>query len=111
MVGKANRIVKRSLRDAEVSADRDNGRSGESKGELLLYSDSARIGNYTLTHTTSKILGVDDLAVLFNCSAEKIKRLARKKELPAFKFGKTWFVRERDLEAYIARRAEPKLDR
>lgn len=113
MVGTANRVVKRNLRDAEVSADRDNGstrRSDESKGELPHYSDSARIGNETLPHTTSKILGVDDLAVFFNCSAEKIRRLARSGELPAFKFGKTWFIREQDLEAYMTRAARSKRD-
>jgi excisionase family DNA binding protein len=50
-----------------------------------------------------RLLGVDELAILFRCSTEKIKRLARAGELPAFKFGKSWFVREQDLERYIDR--------
>ena len=53
--------------------------------------------------TLGRVLGVDELAVFFGCSTEKIKRRARTGELPAFKFGKSWFVRERDLEAYIQR--------
>ena len=49
------------------------------------------------------VLGVDELANLFRCSTEKVKRLARSGKLPAFKVGKSWFVRERDLELYIDR--------
>ena len=43
------------------------------------------------------VLDVHDLARIFNCSAEKIKRMARRGELPAFKFGKIWYVRPNDL--------------
>jgi len=57
----------------------------------------------------SRILGVDELAVYFNCSAAKIKRRARAGELPAFKFGKSWFVREDDLELYIQQMLESNL--
>jgi excisionase family DNA binding protein len=48
-----------------------------------------------------RILGVDELAILFRCSTEKVKRLARAREIPAFKIGKSWFVREQDLERHI----------
>jgi excisionase family DNA binding protein len=58
-----------------------------------------------------KVYGVDELAVFFNCSTEKIKRRARAGELPAFKFGKSWFVRERDLAAYIQLAVEANLPR
>lgn len=47
------------------------------------------------------VLDVHDLARIFNCSAEKIKRMARRGELPAFKFGKIWFVRSNDLERFL----------
>ncbi len=52
------------------------------------------------------VLDVHDLAEIFNCSAEKIKRMARKGELPAFKFGKSWFVRPHDLERFLANAVE-----
>ncbi len=48
------------------------------------------------------VLDVHDLARIFNCSAEKIKRMARRGELPAFKFGKIWHVRPNDLESFLA---------
>ena len=51
----------------------------------------------------NRVLGVDELAIFFGCSTEKIKRQARKGELPAFKFGKSWYVREQDLWSYIER--------
>jgi excisionase family DNA binding protein len=59
----------------------------------------------------SKILRIAEVAEFFQCSAEKIKRLARSGELPAFKFGKTWFVREQDLEIYITQAVRRKTDR
>jgi excisionase family DNA binding protein len=43
-----------------------------------------------------------DMAALFGCGAEKIKRMARRGELPAFKFGKVWYVRREDLESFLA---------
>lgn len=52
------------------------------------------------------VLDIDDLAEIFACSTEKIKRMARSGELPAFKFGKTWFVRSNDLERFLANRVE-----
>ena len=48
------------------------------------------------------VLDIHDLAEIFNCSAEKIKRMARRGELPAFKFGKAWYVRPNDLERFLA---------
>lgn len=56
------------------------------------------------------ILSVDQLASLFQCSTAKINRRSRSGELPAFKFGKSWFVRERDLETYIQRKLKSELD-
>jgi excisionase family DNA binding protein len=56
-----------------------------------------------------RIFGVDELAVFFGCSTAKIKRRARKRELPAFKFGKSWYVREQDLERYIEQAVESNL--
>lgn len=113
MVGIAKRIVKRSVRDGGEKADRDKASTrgfDESNREQLEQCDFCRASNDTRSHTISRILGVDELAVFFNCSTEKIKRLARTGELPAFKFGKTWFVREQDLEDHINRAARPKLD-
>jgi excisionase family DNA binding protein len=48
------------------------------------------------------ILDIDDLAELFHCSREKLKRMARSGELPAFKFGKSWYIREEDLERFLS---------
>ena len=48
------------------------------------------------------LLDIYDLAEIFKCSAEKIKRMARRGELPAFKFGKAWYVRSTDLERFLA---------
>ena len=59
----------------------------------------------------SRILGIEELATFFNCSTAKIKRRARAGELPAFKFGKSWFVREHDLELYIQRKLESNVPR
>ena len=52
------------------------------------------------------VLDVHDVARIFNCSAEKIKRMARRGELPAFKFGKIWYVRPNDLERFLANAVE-----
>ena len=53
------------------------------------------------TTSLGRVLGVDELAAKFRCSTEKIKRMARRGELPAFKFGKSWYVREEDLERHL----------
>ena len=57
-------------------------------------------------NSEKSVLDIHDLAQIFNCSAEKIKRMARRGELPAFKFGKVWYVRPNDLERFLANRVE-----
>ncbi len=52
------------------------------------------------------VLDVGDIAEIFKCSREKIKRMARRREIPAFKFGKHWYVRKSDLECFLASRVE-----
>jgi len=54
----------------------------------------------------SKVLDVGDLAEIFKCSREKIKRMARRGNLPAFKFGKHWYVRRDDLERFLANQVQ-----
>lgn len=56
--------------------------------------------------TEKTVLDVEDVAEIFHCSAEKIKRMARRGELPAFKFGKIWYVRPNDLERFLANAVE-----
>ena len=55
---------------------------------------------------SGKVLDVRDLAEIFKCSREKIKRMARRGNLPAFKFGKHWYVRREDLERFLANQVE-----
>jgi excisionase family DNA binding protein len=55
---------------------------------------------------SKEILDVHDLAEIFKCSREKIKRMARRGNLPAFKFGKHWYVRRKDLERFLANQVE-----
>lgn len=55
---------------------------------------------------TNLILNVQQLASVFECSTEKIKRKLRGQQLPGFKFGKNWFVRVEDLEKYLASAVE-----
>jgi hypothetical protein len=50
-----------------------------------------------------RILDVDDVAAIFKCCTEKVKRMARSGELPAFKWGGRWYVRENDLEQMVER--------
>jgi excisionase family DNA binding protein len=59
-----------------------------------------------MAETLTKVLSVDDVAEMFQCGREKIKRMARRGELPAFKFGKHWYVRKDDLERYLSGRIE-----
>ncbi len=54
----------------------------------------------------TEVLSVGDVAEIFKCSREKIKRMARRGELPAFKFGKHWYLRKDDLERYLSSRVE-----
>jgi excisionase family DNA binding protein len=55
---------------------------------------------------SGKVLDVGDLAEIFKCSREKIKRMARQGNLPAFKFGKHWYVRQDDLERFLANQVQ-----
>jgi excisionase family DNA binding protein len=50
---------------------------------------------------SGKVFDLRDLTEIFRCSREKIKRMARRGDLPAFKFGKYWYVREEDLERFL----------
>jgi excisionase family DNA binding protein len=54
----------------------------------------------------TEVLDVGDVAEIFKCSREKIKRMARRGELPAFKFGKHWYLRKDDLERFLSGRVE-----
>jgi excisionase family DNA binding protein len=56
--------------------------------------------------TEKSVLDVQDVAEIFGCSREKIKRMARGGELPAFKFGKIWYVRPNDLERFLSNKVE-----
>jgi excisionase family DNA binding protein len=47
------------------------------------------------------ILDVEYIAEFFKCSLEKVKRMLRSGELPGFKFGGRWYVREKDLEEMV----------
>lgn len=38
-----------------------------------------------------EFLSVAEVAAMFQCYPETVKRMARRGELPAFKFGKHWF--------------------
>lgn len=46
-------------------------------------------------------LTVSEVAQLFRCDPETVKRRARSRKLPGFKFGKLWFFRLRDIDAMI----------
>ena len=55
---------------------------------------------------SKNVLDIDDIAELFDCSREKVKRMARSGELPAFKFGKRWYVLRDDLEHFLSDKVE-----
>jgi len=59
-----------------------------------------------MTDAIAEVLNVRDVAEIFKCSREKIKRMARRGELPAFKFGKHWYLRKNDLERFLSGRVE-----
>jgi excisionase family DNA binding protein len=50
---------------------------------------------------TKEALDVCDVAEIFKCSREKVNRMARRGELPAFKFGNRWYVFQDDLERFV----------
>jgi excisionase family DNA binding protein len=117
---------KRLARTGGKVRDRNNTKKGNGCNDSPM-GESAQLGGQTRTRLSSdlpipdrsiqlddngvhcalrRVFGVDELAVFFGCSTEKIKRRARKRELPAFKFGKSWYVREQDLERYIEQAVE-----
>ena len=59
-----------------------------------------------MTDAITEVLDVGDVAEIFQCSREKIQRMARRGELPAFKFGKHWYLRKDDLERFLSGRVE-----
>lgn len=54
--------------------------------------------------TEKSVLDIHDVAEIFGCSTEKIKRMARQGDLPAFKFGRTWYMRPDDFERFLSDR-------
>ena len=48
-----------------------------------------------------KLLNVSELASIFHCDPETVKRQARSGRLPGFKFGKFWFFRWQDINSMI----------
>lgn len=109
--------------------DRNNTKRGIRPTDSAI-SESAELGGETQTRTNSeppipsrstqfedscersalsRVLGVDEIAAIFGCSTAKINRRARNHELPAFKFGKSWYVREQDLARYIEQAVESTL--
>jgi excisionase family DNA binding protein len=69
-------------------------------------SPRAQESDATSRAVAGRILDVRDLADFFKCSREKIKRMARQGSLPAFKFGKHWYVRQDDLERFLANQVQ-----
>jgi excisionase family DNA binding protein len=91
----------RILKDERARPD-GKGPVGTDSALLKVSESGERLSDGQCMHSAlGRVFGVDELAILFGCSREKIKRRARRGELPAFKFGKSWYVRERDLEMYM----------
>jgi excisionase family DNA binding protein len=76
-----------------------------SDSERIVAADRETTGGAVAPNNNS-VLDVDDIARLFKCSREKVKRMARAGELPAFKLGKCWYVRRNDLERFLAHKVE-----
>lgn len=55
-----------------------------------------------MTDSDSTFLTVSEVAQLFRCDRETVKRQARSGKLPGFKFAKTWFFRPSDIDAMIS---------
>ena len=53
------------------------------------------------TASLGRIFCVKELAQMFDKSPETVKRRLRLRKLHGFKFGKTWYVREADLQCDI----------
>jgi excisionase family DNA binding protein len=71
-----------------------------------LHSSQNAITKGLMGVSCRRVLDIDDIAELFNCSREKVKRMARSGELPAFKFGKHWYVLRNDLERFLSDKVE-----
>jgi excisionase family DNA binding protein len=54
-----------------------------------------------MVQNVSVFLTVTEVAELFRCDSETVKRQARSHKLPGFKFGKAWYFRPRDIEGMI----------
>lgn len=99
-----------------VPGDQDEGSKLPQKGRIpQRYSDAGERQYPSGYETKEKgrmgagsknILDVGNIAELFNCSREKVKRMARSGELPAFKFGKRWYVLRGDLEHFLSDKVE-----
>jgi excisionase family DNA binding protein len=48
-----------------------------------------------------KFIALKEIAERLNVSRWKVDRLIEEKELPAYRFGAAWRVKEADLEEYI----------
>ena len=48
-----------------------------------------------------KLFTASEVANLFRCDPETVKRQARAGKLPGFKFGKSWLFRMRDIDDMI----------
>jgi hypothetical protein len=48
-----------------------------------------------------KFFNVSEVASIFRCDPETVKRQARSGRLPGFKFGKSWFFRWQDINSMI----------
>jgi excisionase family DNA binding protein len=72
------------------------------------HGNARQVENETgrMADAITEVLDVGDVAEIFKCSREKIKRMARRGELPAFKFGKHWYLRKDDLERFLSGRVE-----
>jgi excisionase family DNA binding protein len=60
----------------------------------------------TSPSSLGRILRVDEIAELFHKSREMVKRELRERKLPGFKFGRSWYVREADLDRHFRREEE-----
>ena len=88
-------------------------RRGASRPEILDNPGETALPQHAKGETAAhgladlrSVLDVIEVAAIFKCSREKIKRMARRGEIPAFKFGKQWYVRREDLERFLAARVE-----
>ena len=53
-----------------------------------------------------RLLDVDEMAALFKCSRETVKRWCREGKIPAFKIQKAWFARYSDIVQCVEDRVQ-----